>query len=166
MDFNAEEKEIRELFESRRLKIPPESLLKDYESGVWKRIRAGQPGPGVGFGVVFSVVLGLALIGFLAVYFGILAPKPKPATVPAPLVDALMQAVSPSPLPVRQAGYPSPPKEERAKNADGASPLFETGMRGGPNTEIDELLEELLILEMLGEAEGVLEPIPAGAIPV
>ena len=132
MEFEGREKDIRELFESGRLKKPAEPLMKDYEADVWKKIRAEQKGPGVGIGIAFAGAFALALL--LAFLFFV---RPQFETT----------APSPTPLPLQG-------ERDRVRGDDALA------------VEIDGLVEDLFVLEMLGEAEGLLEQMGAGQAPV
>lgn len=117
MNFEPGEKEIEKIFESYRMKQPPESLMKDFEAGVLKKIKAGPGVPVLGLGIAFSMALALAFL-FAFVFFV----KPRLAKEETPVV-------TPSPLLI-----PASPRE----------------------SDWAPMTEDLFILEMLGEDEGLL----------
>lgn len=146
MDFDGEEKKIRELFESGRLKKPPESLMKDYEEGVWKKIHGAGTGPGLGVGITLAGALALA---FLLAFFFFIRPQfqTQESPTPAPALSVPAQPAG------GQQAVPPPEKE----NAGAGGEFL-------PEAEIDELLEDLFILEMLGEDTEGLLPVPGTAL--
>jgi hypothetical protein len=86
--MNFDEKEIEKKLGSFRLKRPPESLMKNYEKEVWKKIHASGPGLSPGLGFAFAAAFALA---FLFAFIFLIQPRLQKANAPAPL---------PSPAPI------------------------------------------------------------------
>jgi hypothetical protein len=95
MNFDFEEREIKKALESYRLKKPPDSLMKNYEEAVWKKIRASEKSPAFGITLGLSIAVVLA---FLFVLVFILQPKPAkaPARTPVPPLTAPLTAPQPA----------------------------------------------------------------------
>lgn len=138
MDFDAEDREIKKILESYRLKKAPASLMRNYEKEVLQKIRAGSPKWGPGWqGVLLGAVI-FALLGGLG-FFWLLRPVGEkiPPSLPAP-APALSAASSP---PVAETAKPIP-VQAKVEDEDA---LF------------DQMANDLFVLEMLGEDEGLLD---------
>ena len=129
MDFDSEDKEIKKALESYRLRKPPDSLMKNYEEEVWKKIRSAQEGPALGITLALSTALILAFL-FAFVFF--LQPKLAKAPVKVPVASATAPATAPVTAP-----WPARVIQEEI--------------------DFDKMAEELFILEALGEDEGLLD---------
>ena len=128
MDFNPEEKKIREVFERYRFKKPPDSLMKNYENEVLKKIKAPpSAGPGLGAAAAFSAAALLAAGLVFMVWF---RPPALKNSVPAPA--ALQEPVSMEARPQ--------PKIEGLQN----------------QVVLQKMADDLFVLEMLGEDENLL----------
>ncbi len=128
MSPNSEESDIPKLLAERRLKRPPEDVLKNYVEEVRQKIAAEPAGPGWGVAVGLAVALALAA----ALVWSLVAER-REVRVPAE-APGVSQAL--------------PGTRDQA-------------VRAAPETVSDEVLEsledDLFLLEMLGEDQGLLD---------
>jgi len=127
MDFTPEEKEIRQILGKTKLKTPAKESMADFEKKVWTQIKGSQGTPSFGLGFSFVLIFALAL-ALAAGYFMWV----KPAKDLQPVASKLIEA------PVAE---PEEPRETVV-------------IRDYP---YDELAHDLLLLEMLGEDEGMID---------
>ncbi|PIW64761.1 MAG: hypothetical protein COW13_00510 [Candidatus Omnitrophica bacterium CG12_big_fil_rev_8_21_14_0_65_50_5] len=139
-DFH-DDAQIRKFMKSHPPAQPPASLMKNYEQEVLRKIHtSGQPGSGFSPALGFSAAAALLLAGGLAFYFFGLRPQTMPAA--APRETLVIQS------PVEDTSLATPPwipsteSEQEAVMAD---------------TSEEAMSRDLLILEMLGEDDGILE---------
>lgn len=141
MDWNPEEKEIAELMSRVRIPSPPKSTLNDFEFEVHKKIMRRTESFGIQSGaavLVLAFVLGLVIIHFLQV-----SRIKNQAPLPDAAVSKYQEIHQPSmiaPVPVQNL------VAER-----------ETSLPKKPAANFEKLSNDLFILELLGEDEGVYE---------
>ena len=143
MGQNNEEDEIKRLLGSLKHSAPPPELMKDFEAGVAKRV--SQMKFRNALFLFFGIPAGMALLGVVA-FAGWMFLRTPRGEVLTPAVE--------------QNGIPRPSVEAMAGHSSEKIP---TNMRTAsedktlPDAEVDILLEDdLLILEMLGEDEGLI----------
>ncbi len=131
MDFDQQDKELRELFKKHPLKKVPGDLLKDYEAGVLRKMHMRPQGMSLGIQVTLG--LSLAAIFIMAAFYFWPAVISSPKQV-APVVKPEPLALS-EPVVVKVSATEEVTFEEAA---------------------FEEVAEDLLLLEMLDEDEGLL----------
>ncbi len=155
MDPN-EELEVRNLMKKVDIKKVPERLLENYESEVLRRIKMA---PGIPYGILFSAVTAAAVCAALGTWIFIARVQPaanlEPETQPVyreieknPAVEERVTAV---PVPLTPQVIPSNLKAIPAESQKDAAPDFK------------KIADDLFILEMLGEDEGVLDSMDRAA---
>lgn len=127
MDFEKEEKEIRKFFGGCRFKKPPQDLMKNYEEEVQRKI--AQPPSVFGLQGVLAIAL---VVGVLAVVGFFVVPS---------LVKPKVPVILSEPSPARIELPPSAASNKAIRQEE----LFE------------RVAEDILILEILGEDEGLME---------
>lgn len=133
MNNNHEEHELKELLKKVKARKPSQSVLNNFEKEVLQKIHR----PGFPRGITFSFAAALIVAG--AALYILLPPQPS-QTLPAPETIA--------------AQIGAPVFQEKPATDSKAEETLTTE----EETEImDELSQDLFILEMLGEDEGLID---------
>lgn len=123
MNLDEEEKQVRKILSSYKLKEPPAGMMEGYVEEVRRKIKTSPAGLPLGPASLLAWTLaGAVLLGVLVFAFPRLGVQPKPIRS----LSSTAQEAEPAPV--------TPPSEEALH---------------------DRLAEDLFILEMLGEDEGV-----------
>ncbi len=133
MDFNQDEKDIQQFLKKHPMKRPPESLMKNYEDEVRKKI-SGSHGRPFGGGLIMNLSLGFAAAGLLIfiAHSGVLNPQNQPVVIPVSSTVTMREAAAP-----KMAALDA--KIQNQADAVSAN-----------------IMDDLLVLEALGEDEGLL----------
>jgi len=134
MEFKDDEKKIKKILDAYSVRKPPDSLMKDYEKEVMEKIKASKPGFPLGLGIALGASLTCLAIAAM-LYFVYLAPaKPRGG----------VQNISnhQEVIVIRPKSTPETISLSLVEEED---------------SFYDNLAQDLLLLEMLGEAEGLLD---------
>lgn len=145
MSNHHEDEEIRKLLKSFRAKRPPEDLLKNYEQEVLRKIHAA---PGQGFPAAGAFALAACGAGLLVLGIVMLAPRPHTVKPAVPEISAE--------APVRRDLTPEA-SPEAAPSPETAPKELSPAAEAAELSEDDVAARDLLILEMLGEDEGLVD---------
>jgi len=139
------EKKVRSSLRGIQLQKPPRELLSTFEDQVWSRITNPRPAlPGF---FLAAPVIGLFVL--LAGY-GLWLLKQPSLPLPAP-AQTRMVVSTPTP-----ALIPESPKTSVLASTQEILPSAESE-QGIPDSILDSRIRDLLVLEWLGEADGLLE---------
>jgi len=141
------EKEIRFILRGSRLQEPPKELLNNFEDQVWGRITDPRP---QGSGLLSAAAILILLLLIASYAFWLLQPAP------------LSMPESKTPEEPRLVSAPSPEIKKAVisdlSNVPAAKMLSDTEKEPGLSDDaLDRHIKDLLILEWLGEADGLLE---------
>ena len=145
MSNHHEDEEIRKLLKSFRASRPPEDLLKNYEQEVLRKVHAA---PGHGLPAAGAFALAACGLGLLALGIFLIGPRlqtVKPAAEQSSAEAPVRGDLSPQTIPDTAPSFEAIPKE--------MSPAAEAAEL----SEDDAAARDLLILEMLGEDEGLVD---------
>jgi len=129
MEFKDDEKKIKKLLDAYGVRKPPDSFMKDYEKDVMEKIKASKPGFPLGLGIALGISVSCILIAAI-LYFAYLAPVSSRGEIRETAKQQEVIVIRPTPT--------TEPVED-------------------DETFYDNLAKDLLLLELLGEDEGLLD---------
>jgi len=134
MEFKDDEKKIKKILDAYSVRKPPDALMKDYEKEVMEKIKVSKPGFPLGLGIALGASLTCLAIAAM-LYFVYLAPaKSRGADQNVSKnLEVIVIRPTPTPEPIN-------------------TPVVED-----EDSYYDTLAQDLLLLEMLGEDEGLLD---------
>ncbi|PIQ84987.1 MAG: hypothetical protein COV74_10320 [Candidatus Omnitrophica bacterium CG11_big_fil_rev_8_21_14_0_20_45_26] len=165
MDFNSEEQKIKDWFEKHPLKELPKEITKNYVAEVREKINAEAAGPHFG---IQAFAFSFALVGALAVLFllnhqfqqvmEMLQPQ-EVITTPVSSQVTLPPVVSTDANAEKRVSEPEvldKPEPVILKQTESSQPA-----ELDVNQVINSIADDIFILEMLGETEGLEDLLPA-----